>query len=153
MSDLDTSGLSRRERIVEAVVDRTGVSEGMIRALVYTFYAKVRRDPELGPIFERAIGPDWNVHLAKMCDFWSSVMLMSGRYKGNPILAHMRQKAIRRSHFERWLELFRQTALETCPPQAALAFELRAANIARSLQLGMFYRPRPAGPRKEGVRA
>jgi hemoglobin len=75
-----------------------------------------------------------------MCDFWSSVMLMSGRYKGNPMIAHMRLKMVRPEHFERWLALFVETAGEVCPPPAAEAFVGRANNVARSLQLGMFYR-------------
>lgn len=153
MRNLDTSGFTRRERVIQSIIDHTGVNEGMIRALVHAFYGKVRRDPELGPIFEKAIGADWDSHLAKMCNFWSSVMLMSGRYKGNPMLAHMHQKGIRPSNFERWLELFRQTAVETCPPEAALAFVLRAENIAKSLQLGMFYRPTHARKAQGGARA
>ena len=136
----------RRERIVQNIVEHTHVTEAMIHALVHSFYGRVRRDPELGPIFDKAIGGNWSEHLAKMCDFWSSVILMSGRYKGNPMRAHMRHKAIKPAHFERWLELFRDTAVETCPPEAAVACELRAQNIAKSLQLGMYYRPvRPEG--------
>ena len=79
-----------------------------------------------------------------MCAFWSSVRLTSGRYKGSPMLAPLRLKSADPAHFERWLELFRQTATETCPPEAAVAFVLRAENIAKSLQLGMFYRPPPS---------
>jgi Domain of unknown function DUF488 len=55
------------------------LSEDTIRHLVDSFYAKVRADPELGPIFERAIVGDWGPHLATMHDFWSSVMLTTGR--------------------------------------------------------------------------
>jgi hemoglobin len=117
------------------------ISEEMIRTLVHAFYGKIREDVVLGPIFARVIGSDWNPHLAKMCDFWSSVMLMSGRYKGNPMIAHMRLKMVRPEHFERWLNLFRETALEVCPPDIASLFRAKAGNIARSLQLGMFYRP------------
>ena len=65
-----------------SAIDR--LSEDAIRHLVDCFYTKVRADPELGPIFERAIAGDWGPHLATMHDFWSSVMLTSGRYKGNP---------------------------------------------------------------------
>jgi len=119
------------------------ISEDMVRQLVHAFYAKVREDETLGPIFARVIGDDWGPHLAKMCDFWSSVMLMSGRYKGNPMIAHMRLKMVRPEHFARWLQLFRATALEECPPPIAVQFIGRADNIARSLQLGMFYRPAP----------
>jgi hemoglobin len=135
----DQEHSERRARIVQGIVDETGVNEEMIVNLVHTFYGKVRTDPLIGPIFERVI-EDWDPHLAKMCDFWSSVMLMSGRYKGNPMIAHMRLKMVRPEHFERWLELFTQTAAEVCPTAAAEAFVGRANNIARSLQLGMFYR-------------
>ena len=111
------------------------ISEDMVRQLVHAFYTKVRADETLGPIFARVIGEDWGPHLAKM--------LMSGRYKGNPMIAHMRLKMVRPEHFARWLQLFRATALEECPPPIAVQFIGRADNIARSLQLGMFYRPVP----------
>lgn len=137
----DTARSERRAQIVQTIVDQTGVDEDMIRKVVHAFYGKVRQDAFIGPIFARAIGENWDPHLAKMCDFWSSVMLMSGRYKGNPMVAHMRLKSVRPDHFARWLELFRQTVREICPPEAAEAFVTRSENIARSLQLGMFYRP------------
>lgn len=137
---MTTEDNERRARIVQAMVEETGVTEDIIQKLVHAFYAKVRVDPELGPIFNRVIGEDWGPHLAKMCDFWSSVMLMSGRYKGNPMVAHMRIKTIRPEHFGRWLALFHATARELCAPKMAEAFIARAENIARSLQMGMFYR-------------
>ena len=118
------------------------IDEGMITVLVHAFYAKVRGDPEIGPIFTRAVGDDWDGHLTEMCDFWSSVMLMTGRYKGNPMIVHMRLKMLQPQHFERWLTLFRLTAEEVCPHEIAILFIGRAENIARSLQLGMFYRPK-----------
>jgi len=145
MESQDSAHDERRTRIVQSLVDKTGVDEAMVVSVVHAFYGKVRHDPLIGPIFERVIGSNWDPHLAKMCDFWSSVMLMTGRYKGTPMVAHMRLKSVRPEHFERWLELFRQTASEVCPPEAAVAFVLRAENIARSLQLGMFFRAdRPA---------
>ena len=118
-----------------------GISEEMIHALVHTFYDRIRTDEVLGPIFSRVIGEDWGPHLSKMCDFWSSVMLLTGRYKGNPMLAHMRLKMVKPEHFEHWLALFQETARETCPPEIADLFARRAQTIARSLQLGMFWRP------------
>ena len=120
-----------------------GITETMIRQVVFGFYAKIRTDAVLGPIFDHAIR-DWDTHLDKMCDFWSSVMLLSGRYKGAPMTAHMRVKAIRPEHFERWLALFRDTARELCPPEIATLFISRAENIARSLQLGLFFQPQAA---------
>ncbi len=117
------------------------ITEELIRDVVHRFYARIRGDEVLGPIFERVIGENWDPHLAKMCDFWSSVMRMTGRYKGNPMVAHMRLKMVRPEHFERWLCLFRETVEENCQPGLAALFLSRAENIARSLQLGMFYKP------------
>jgi hemoglobin len=125
-----------RRQSISAAIDET-----VIRSLVHGFYAKVRNDAEIGPIFNRIIGQDWDQHLNKMCDFWSSVMLLTGNYKGNPMIAHMRLKMVRPEHFERWLALFRQTTAELCTPEVASLFVAKAENIARSLQLGMFYRP------------
>lgn len=113
-----------------------GVTEEMIHDLVHGFYGKIRVDPALGPIFNRVIS-NWDEHLEKMCDFWSSVVLMSGRFKGQPMVAHARIPDIRPTHFARWLHLFRQTAEELCPPAAAALFVARSEMIAQSLQLGI----------------
>ncbi len=117
------------------------VDEAMVRRVVLTFYARVRADPTLGPIFDTEIQDGWDHHLAKMCDFWSSVMLMTGRYKGKPMVAHLRLKDVRPDHFEQWLTLFRETARAECPRHIAQLFIDRAERIAESLQLGMFFQP------------
>jgi hypothetical protein len=70
---------------MEPIMKIDHISEHGIRRLVDEFYARVRADTELAPIFNRAIPGDWGLHLATMRDFWSSVMLTSGRYKGNPV--------------------------------------------------------------------
>lgn len=119
-----------------------GVTEDMIRTLVHAFYERVRADAALGPIFERAVAGDWAPHLAKMCDFWSSVMLATSRYQGRPMPAHLRLAGIQPAHFARWLELFGRTAEETCPPPAAALFKDRARRIAESFQLGIAFHRR-----------
>jgi hemoglobin len=113
-----------------------GITEPMIHGLVHAFYDRIRSDPELGPIFDRAI-TNWPEHLAKMCDFWSSVVLMSGRYKGRPMVVHAGLPGIGPAHFDRWLALFRLTAGDICSPAAAGLFIDRAERIAQSLQLGI----------------
>ncbi|MFI4966842.1 MAG: group III truncated hemoglobin [Caulobacterales bacterium] len=124
------------ERRLIAPGTAVGVTEEMIHTLVHAFYARVRRDPALGPIFGRAIA-DWDHHLEKLCDFWSSVTLMTGRFKGAPMAAHARLPDIRATHFARWLNLFRETAAETCPPGAASLFVAKAEMIGQSLQFGI----------------
>jgi hemoglobin len=128
----ETAAASRRVGLGVAA----GVDEAMIRRLVHAFYAKVRLDPALGPIFNRQID-NWDEHLAKLCDFWSSVLLMSGRFKGQPMAKHVQLAEIRPPHFARWLELFHQTARELCPPKAAALFCAKADQIGESLQLGI----------------
>ncbi len=60
------------------------ITEPAIATLVRRFCGKARLDPTLGPVFEDTVD-DWNEHLDKLCDFWSSVMLTTGRYKSNPM--------------------------------------------------------------------
>jgi hemoglobin len=131
---MSESAAARRQAFAEA----SPITEEMIHGLVHAFYAKVRRDPAIGPIFNRVIAAEeWPEHLQKMCDFWSSVMLMSGRFKGSPMQAHMRIDDLRPTHFARWLWLFEQTAGEVCPPEAAALFVEKSQMIGRSLQMGL----------------
>jgi hemoglobin len=115
------------------------ISEPAIATLVRQFYGKARRDPTIGPVFEDAV-EDWDEHLAKLCDFWSSVMLTTGRYKGNPMAAHIKWP-IEPGFFDRWLGLWAETAGEVFTPAAAEQFKVKAERIAESLKLAMFYRP------------
>jgi hemoglobin len=113
------------------------IDELSIAALVEQFYAKARRDPMIGPVFNAAV-EDWDLH--KLCDFWSSVMLTTGRYKGNPMAAHVKHP-IQAEFFERWLALWRDTADELFAPAVAERFRDKADRIAESLKLALFYRP------------
>ncbi len=113
-----------------------GIDEAMIRNQVHTFYGRVRLDPVLGAIFNDAIA-DWDDHLDKLCDFWSTVLLMTGRFKGSPMAAHARRPDIQGAHFPLWLDLFERTAREVCPPPAADLFVEKSRMIGRSLALGL----------------
>ena len=124
-----------RDLIIEEIIARTGIDETMIERLVGAFYARARLDPFIGPIFESKVS-DWDGHIARICAFWSSVALMSGRYHGQPMAAHL-SLPIDTPHFDRWLEIFAETAREVCPPAAAAHFLERAHRIADSLELGI----------------
>lgn len=117
------------------------ISEDMIDRLVKAFYGKVRRHERLGPIFDAVIGDNWDEHLPKMNDFWSSVTRMTGRYKGKPMVKHLKLKQVRPEDFDIWLKLFRETANELLPPDIASIFISRSERIAESLKLGMFFVP------------
>ncbi|HEY1899883.1 MAG TPA: group III truncated hemoglobin [Steroidobacteraceae bacterium] len=124
-----------RRLIIEDIIARTGIDEAMIELLVRTFYARVRHDPLIGPVFESRV-QDWDAHIGRLCAFWSSVTLMSGRYHGQPMAIHL-PLPIDTPHFDRWLELFAETAREMCPPAAAAHFIERASRIADSLEFGI----------------
>ena len=115
------------------------MTETMIRRLVHDFYAKVRQDEILGPIFEARV-QNWEAHLSTMCTFWSSVILMTGCYKGQPMEVHARLPEISDAHFERWLQLFKGSARECCDSEAASLFVDRAERIAESLKMGIAVR-------------
>jgi hemoglobin len=130
-----------------------GIDEELVRAVVETFYGSVRRDPVLGPIFEEAV-EDWPAHMDRLCAFWSSLTLITGRYKGNPFEAHLRLPAVLGpDHFAIWLGLFDKTLDALCTPEQAEVFRVRARRVAESLSLGLAIRrgelPMTRAPRRQ----
>lgn len=134
---------SARPEMTAAMTTATGLDEEVLRALVHRFYDKVRGDAVLGPIFA-ARNTDWGPHLDRMVIFWSSVVLMTGRYHGRPVPAHA-SLSIDASHFDRWLALFRQTVQDLCTPEGAVHVTQRA--------VAPFCRDRGAGGARRGAHA
>lgn len=124
-----------------------GIDEDGIRRLVELFYSRAREDEMLGPVFNDAVH-DWPEHFEKLAAFWSSVMLTTGRYKGNPMIAHVKHvRRITPEMFDRWLALWREATVEAMPSTgAAEEFQAKAARIAESLKLALFFRINPAAP-------
>ena len=110
------------------------VTEAAIGEIVDTFYSKVRNDDLLGPIFAGAIGDDWTPHLTKMKAFWSSVLLASCTYKGNPMIAHLELPRLTHHHFERWLQLWDETADALFSEELAFIFVQKARMIGARLR-------------------
>jgi hemoglobin len=109
------------------------LDEASLGQLVALFYERVRQDSQLGPIFNDAI-EDWPHHLTKLTDFWHAVMLTSGRYKGNPMMQHLRHgDRITPEHFERWLALWDPATAETMAPEHAAALQAKARRIGEAL--------------------
>lgn len=137
MTSLPEGGPERRSLLTQDIAERTGIDEAMIERLVRAFYARAREDALLGPVFAAHVD-DWEPHIARVCAFWSSVALMSGRYHGQPLRVHL-PLPVEASHFARWLALFEETARELCPPEAVVHFMERARRIASSFQLGIAF--------------
>jgi hemoglobin len=115
-----------------------GVTEPMIRQLVDVFYAKVKRDPVLGPVFDAIVGDHWDAHLEKITSFWLFVTRLGTGYRTRDFMpAHARHAAIRASLLPQWLHLFRETATEICPPQAAKVLIEIAEGMAASIRISL----------------
>lgn len=121
------------------------ISEKQLARLIPRFYKRVRNDKLNGPVFNAAIG-DWEHHLGKLVDFWSSAMLTGGRYKGNSMAAHLKRlSVITPPMFDRWLALWAEVTAEVLPPGIAVPLHEKAARIAESLKLALYFRI-PRGP-------
>lgn len=118
--------------------DQQKITEEEISTLVDRFYAKVRLDTEIGPIFNAIVG-DWPHHLALLKDFWSTVLLTTGRYKGDPMMTHL-QLPLDPNHFQRWLALFAETAKETLAPSHAATIIQKSHRIAENFKAGIAYK-------------
>ena len=124
-----------------------------LRELVESFYADVRRDPQLGPLFERVIGPDWTAHLERIHAFWSTVALGTRSFSGNVFGKHMAIEGVAPALFGRWLTLWQMHTERWLDPVDAATLQHTAQGIARNLFLGLFGRtptllrlPVPGGP-------
>ncbi|GAB2781351.1 hemoglobin [Hymenobacter luteus] len=116
-------------------------SEADIRLLVDTFYEQVNHDPLLAPVFNEVAHVQWPRHLPIMYDFWSSILLGTGRYHGRPFPKHL-PLPIDATHFQRWLELFEATVDMLFAGPKAEEAKVRALNIATMFE----YRLRQRGP-------
>lgn len=110
-----------------------GITELLIKKLVYSFYALIREDLLLGPIFKNAINNNWEEHLTRMCDFWSSIALGTGRYKGKPLLKHINLPELDKEHFLQWIFIFEKNAYSVCNKEIADFFVAHSQKIAQSI--------------------
>lgn len=127
---------AKREK-KRAAAEALGIDEAYISDMVDRFYARIRDDDLLGPIFAERIS-DWEMHLARMKCFWRSILHNSGEFSGNPMVKHIAIPDLDVSHFSHWLDLFYATLREIEPDQGAIALVgSRARMIADSLLTGI----------------
>lgn len=103
-----------------------------VKLLVDSFYAKVKADALLAPVFAHV---NWQ-HLPVMYNFWSSVLFGDMTYSGNPLAKHMNLN-ISKQHFTRWLELFTTTVDEHFEGFNAKEAKSRATTVAALFQYKM----------------
>ncbi|WP_338242385.1 group III truncated hemoglobin [Aurantiacibacter hainanensis] len=120
-----------------AEAEAIGIDEDFISEMAEGFYASIRQDDLLGPIFAARIA-EWPPHLARMKQFWRSVLHNSGEFSGNPMVKHIAIPGLTEQHFSRWLELFYANLRQMNPgPQAVELVGQRARMIAESLLTGI----------------
>ncbi len=114
------------------ITDRRDVTR-----LVNVFYARVRDDDMLGPIFDHIARVDWATHLPRMYDFWESVLFGTATFKGAPLVTHpalARQTPLTSREFDRWIGRFHETVDDLFAGARADYAKQSAVRIARALQ-------------------
>lgn len=129
---------ARQARVAKrAEAETIGIDEDFISDMVERFYASIREDELLGPIFAARIA-EWPPHLARMKQFWRSVLHNSGEFSGNPMVKHIAIPGLSEHHFSRWLELFYANLRQMDPGREAVELVGRRARmIAESLLTGI----------------
>lgn len=117
------------------------ISDEQVRQIVDSFCGKIRADADLAPIFERVVGDDWETHLAKMSDFWSSVMQTAGCDKRSLVALPRHMGGSEIGPLERCLALFGDSCDELPDSETAGLCWLKAAHIVESFKLCLLYRP------------
>lgn len=111
--------------------------EAVLARLLRHFYADVRQDPLIGPIFQARI-QEWDAHLEIIAAFWAGVT-GGPRIYGRPMPAKHLNLGLQPPHFERWLHLWGANCRAQLPREAAGELTALAHHIAGRLQaiLGM----------------
>jgi hemoglobin len=117
------------------IPDPNQYTEEVVAQLVHTFYAKARKDPSLGPIFEEHV-LDWDAHFVQMTNFWSAQLRGTSRFRGAPMPKHIVLPELTAELFERWLQLFQETTQELGNPNLQQHADTVAKFIANRLWQG-----------------
>jgi hemoglobin len=126
------------DHFVSAQPPRFDITPHQIDQVVMKFYAVVRTDPVLGPVFAAHVPDDgWPPHEAKIASFWRNAILSERSYDGNPMQKHMAARDVHGEHFPHWLSLFDKVLAAELPYDTALAFSTLAHRIARGLRMGV----------------
>ena len=130
------------------VFDQLGGAPGLKRLLQH-FYADVRQDQVLGPIFNARIH-DWPAHLEKIGSFWARQTGAASNYAGGFAAAHL-PLGLQEEHFVRWLGLWERNCRQQLDPAPAAWMIARAHETsafrrrARGLRPGLRAESRPSG--------
>ena len=113
-----------------------------LHLLVDAFYGEAKKDELLGPIFHQFVD-DWKPHIQKVASFWEATLFSSGAYKGNPMAIHQKvdetlNHSLRQVHFNRWVEIWKQTTDSMFSGSKAEMAKQRASNIANIMFIKIY---------------
>ena len=123
-----------------ALPPRFEITPAEIDTVVAEFYARVREDEVLAPVFFQSLPPlpkAWMAHEEKIAAFWRNAILFERSYDGNPQRVHRQREAIEPEHFAVWLALFDKVLAEKLIPAQAEAWSALAHRIGRALKMGV----------------
>ena len=129
-------------RIIHAAYTNRATAAGLdpelVRRVVNEFYKKLRKDPDLGPVFEAVIGNDWDAHMERIHSFWVTATRLGKGYEGcNFMPAHLKHSSIKAALLPRWLLLFTENANEICPPEGAAVLVDIAERMADLIRISL----------------
>lgn len=104
----------------------------MLLEFLWHFYADVRQDSVIGPIFNAKIH-DWPAHLEKIADFWALQTGGPSAYRGGFGAAHL-TLGLEEPHFRRWLMLWELNCKSRLEPAVAACLIGRAHELAANLR-------------------
>ena len=107
-----------------------------IEKIVSVFYSRVKEDAAISYFFNDVAKTNWENHLPKMCDFFENILLSSGNYDGNPMVAHeelQKKSEVKANHFQHWKTSFDATVDERCVGKKANEIKQRTTNIAAAM--------------------
>jgi len=116
-----------------------------IDKLVRLFYEQATKDELIGHYFTTVIPIDWNHHIPTIVSFWENILFSTGAYKGGMLFKHMNLdylSAFKTVHFDRWLDIWKETVDKLFEGERATEVKFRATNIAMIMQtkLGVYDR-------------
>ncbi|MEO6873323.1 MAG: group III truncated hemoglobin [Opitutaceae bacterium] len=114
-----------------SLYDRLGGRPALAH-LLHHFYADVRQQQEIGPIFNRQI-TDWPTHLETIADFWSGMTGGPAVYAGGMPVKHL-PLGLEQKHFDAWLDLWRRHCRAYLAPAEAAELIAVAETIGERLK-------------------
>jgi hemoglobin len=111
-------------------------TRAQIHDLVIRFYREIALDDILAPVFTEIAEVDWSVHIPKLIDYWSRVLLGQPGYDGYILGPHQYVNTIAPFElrmFDRWYQLFVDAVDDGWAGPMAEAAKRHAARIAKVL--------------------